>query len=76
MCVYIYTYVRMHMHMHTCVWPTDLRLEDAADDDDARALDEHGEERAHERLREAEQPRVLWWGRGAGSALKARSGCG
>ena len=28
----------------------DLRLNDAADDDDARALDEHSEERAHERL--------------------------
>ena len=39
-------------------------LEDAADDDDARALDEHGEERAHERLGEAEQKRVLWSDRG------------
>mmetsp|Transcript_31630 Transcript_31630/g.74701 ORF Transcript_31630/g.74701 Transcript_31630/m.74701 type:complete len:246 (-) Transcript_31630:160-897(-) len=37
----------------------DRRLDDAADDDDARPLDEHGEECAHQRLREAEQPRVL-----------------
>ena len=46
--------------------PEDVLLEDAADDDDARALDEHSEERAHERLGEAEQKRVLWSDRGEG----------